>query len=90
VARIRRPGFSDFEKAEIWQGWKSGKTRTNVMSGFSVLLTFVAENVHGFDVPKVPWPGKDEHVPTIISLDLRDKVPSQIDEADPGSFLALS
>jgi hypothetical protein len=22
----RRAGFSDFEKAEIWRGWKSGKT----------------------------------------------------------------
>ncbi len=26
MARKRRPGFSDFEKAEIWRGWKSGKT----------------------------------------------------------------
>ncbi len=26
MARRRRPGLSDFEKAEIWQGWKSGKT----------------------------------------------------------------
>ncbi len=26
MARKRRPGFSDCEKAEIWRGWKSGKT----------------------------------------------------------------
>ena len=26
MARKRRPGFSDLEKAEIWQGWKIGKT----------------------------------------------------------------
>ena len=26
MARKRRPGGSDFEKAEIWRGWKSGKT----------------------------------------------------------------
>ena len=25
MVRIRRPGFSEFEKAEIWRGWKSGK-----------------------------------------------------------------
>ncbi|MCH8083357.1 MAG: site-specific integrase [Myxococcales bacterium] len=68
----------------------SGKTRSNIMSGFSVFLTFVAENVHGFTVPKIPWPEKDEHVPTIISLELRDKVLTQINEADRGIFLALS
>jgi IS30 family transposase len=26
MAGTRRPGFSEFEKAEIWRGWKSGKT----------------------------------------------------------------
>ncbi len=26
----RRPGFSDFEKAEIWRCWKSGKTFNNI------------------------------------------------------------
>jgi hypothetical protein len=26
MARIRRDGFSDFEKTEIWRGWKNGKT----------------------------------------------------------------
>ena len=26
MARIRRDGFSDFERAEIWRGWKNGKT----------------------------------------------------------------
>jgi hypothetical protein len=30
MARIRRPGFSDFEKAEIWRGWKSGKTLNGI------------------------------------------------------------
>ena len=26
MAGTRRPGFSGFEKAEIWRGWKSGET----------------------------------------------------------------
>jgi hypothetical protein len=30
MARIKRPGFSDFEKAEIWRGWKSGKTLNGI------------------------------------------------------------
>ncbi len=30
MARIRRTGFSDFEKAEIWRGWKSGKTLNKI------------------------------------------------------------
>ena len=30
---MRRPGFSDFEKAEIWRGWKSGKTLRNIGRG---------------------------------------------------------
>ena len=69
---------------------------TNIATGTtnrgrsSVFLTFVAENVHEFTVPKIPWPEKDEHVPTIISLELRDKVLSQINEANRGIFLALS
>ena len=29
----RRPGFSDFEKAEIWRGWKSGKTFNRIGRG---------------------------------------------------------
>ncbi len=33
MARIRRPGFSDFEKAEIWRGWKSGKTLRSIGRG---------------------------------------------------------
>ena len=28
--RRRRPGFSEFEKAEIWRGWKSGKTLRSI------------------------------------------------------------
>ena len=27
---MRRPGFSDFEKEEIWRGWKSGKTLKSI------------------------------------------------------------
>ena len=30
MAGTRRPGFSDFEKAEIWRGWKSGKTLNSI------------------------------------------------------------
>jgi hypothetical protein len=30
MARIRRPGFSDFEKAEIWRGWKRGMTLNSI------------------------------------------------------------
>ena len=30
IARIRRPGFSDLEKAEIGRGWKSGKTLNSI------------------------------------------------------------
>ena len=26
----RRPGFSDFEKAAIWRGWKSGETFNSI------------------------------------------------------------
>ena len=33
MARIRRPGFSDLEKAEIWRGWKSGKTLRSIGRG---------------------------------------------------------
>ncbi len=33
MARIRRAGFSDFEKAEIWRGWKSGKALRSVGRG---------------------------------------------------------
>jgi len=33
VARIRRPGFSDFEKEEIWRGWKSGETLRSIGRG---------------------------------------------------------
>ncbi len=33
MARIRRPGFSDFEKEEIWRGWKSGKTLRSIGRG---------------------------------------------------------
>jgi IS30 family transposase len=28
--RRRRPGFSEFEKAEIWRGWKRGKTLRSI------------------------------------------------------------
>ena len=27
---MRRPGLSDFEKEEIWRGWKSGKTLKSI------------------------------------------------------------
>jgi hypothetical protein len=30
MARIRRPGFSNFEKAEIWRGWKRGMTLNSI------------------------------------------------------------
>ena len=30
MAGNRRPGFSDFEMAEIWRGWKSGKTLNSI------------------------------------------------------------
>ncbi len=30
MARIRSDGFSDFEKAEIWRGWKNGKTLRSI------------------------------------------------------------
>ncbi len=30
MTRIRRAGFSDFEKAEIWRGWKSGRTLRSI------------------------------------------------------------
>ncbi len=30
MAGTRRSGFSDFEKAEIWRGWKSGKTLNSI------------------------------------------------------------
>ena len=30
MAETRRPGFSDFEKAEIWRGWKSGETFNSI------------------------------------------------------------
>ncbi len=30
MAGTRRPGFSDFEKAEIWRGWKSGMTLNSI------------------------------------------------------------
>ena len=30
MAGTRRPGFSDFEKAEIWRGWKNGKTLNSI------------------------------------------------------------
>ncbi len=33
MARIRRSGFSEFEKAEIWRGWKSGKTFRSIGRG---------------------------------------------------------
>ncbi|HEY5626168.1 MAG TPA: hypothetical protein VIT93_06740 [Dehalococcoidia bacterium] len=62
---------------------------SNLLFDIMRFLTFVAENAHGFDVPKIPWPEKDEHVQTITSLDLRGKVPSQIDEADRRILLAL-
>ena len=30
MAGTRCPGFSDFEKAEIWRSWKSGKTLNSI------------------------------------------------------------
>ena len=33
MAKIRRPGFSEFEKAEIWRGWKNGKTLRSIGRG---------------------------------------------------------
>jgi IS30 family transposase len=30
MARRRRPGFSEFEKLEIWRGWKSGRTLRSI------------------------------------------------------------
>jgi len=33
MAGTRRPGFSDFEKAEIRRGWKSGKTLNSIGRG---------------------------------------------------------
>ena len=30
MAGSRRPGFSEFEKPEIWQTWRSGKTLKSI------------------------------------------------------------
>jgi integrase len=85
----------DVASLREWSYWlaKRGlakKTRRNVMAGFRSFLSWVAEHRATFEVPRFPWPEPDEHLPTILSREVQDKVLAAVPEPKRGIYLALA
>ncbi len=71
-------------------GGLSGKSRWNVMAGFSSFLTWLSEDRKAFERPKIPWPEKEETLPEVYSLNDRDRVLEAIPWDERGAFLVLA
>ncbi len=68
-----------------------GKTRHNVFAGFHAFLSYAASRLRSFEIPQpYPWPVKEEHIPTVLSMDVRGRVLGEIKESKRGVFLGLA
>jgi integrase/recombinase XerD len=80
---------------EDWSLWMAeqglgGKTRWNVMSGFSSFLTWLSKHRRTFERPPIPWPEKDDPLPKVLSRDVQTRVIDAVPEAKRGIYLAMA
>jgi len=80
---------------EEWSYWMaekglSGKTRRNVMAGFSSFLNWLPEARQQFEAPRIPWPEIDPPLPKVLSREVQGAVLEAIPEAKRGIYYALA
>jgi integrase len=80
---------------EEWSLWMaeqglSGKTRWNVMAGFSSFLTWLAKERKAFEKPTIPWPAKDAPLPVVLTREVQTEVIAAVPDGKRGIYLALA
>jgi integrase len=61
-----------------------------IPAGLSAFLHFVRRCKAIPDVPAIPWPRYDEHVPEIVRPEVQDRILDAVPEAARGVFLAMA
>jgi integrase len=78
-----------------WSYWLAdqelgGKTRRNVMAGFSSFISWLPEVRRGFELPRIPWPEADRPLPKVLSREVQGVVIEAVPQKQRGIYYALA